>query len=219
MTLEDPRGPSVIAEAGEEKGQRQSPVTWERTPRPGDGGFRDGGRGRELRGAGGLRKPEKYLCLFNRKVFEVNTTGRRAAFILRLAAPLAPGGWGSPPRRLARLLRVPLKCHFCVKTTGARSEHVPDSPSRLLNSRAGLARTPVCRAAWGHGQQVSRLRVLLSFVPPPLTRGDVCLHPPRAQAGDRAPGWPPVPCLDNHTSPFPTLGLGPRPPCLTSWCD
>lgn len=121
MTLEDPRGPSVIAEAGEEKGQRQSRVTWERTPWPGDGGFRDGGRGRELRGAGGLGKPEKYWCLFYRKVFEVNTTGRRAAFILRLAAPLAPGGWGSPPRRLARLLCVPLKCHFCVKTTGARS--------------------------------------------------------------------------------------------------
>lgn len=33
MTLEDPRGPSVIAEAGEEKGQRQSRVTWERPGR------------------------------------------------------------------------------------------------------------------------------------------------------------------------------------------
>lgn len=119
MTLEDPRGPSVIAEAGEEKGQRQSRVTGNAPA--GRRWLPRGGRGRELRGAGGLGKPEKYWCLFNRKVFEVNTTGRRAAFILRLAAPLAPGGWGSPPRRLARLLRVPLKCHFCVKTTGARS--------------------------------------------------------------------------------------------------
>lgn len=144
-------------------------------------------------------------------MFEVNTTGRRAAFILRLAAPLAPGGWGSPPRRLARLLRVPLKCHFCVKTTGARSEHVPDSPSRLLNSRAGLARTPVCRAAWGHGQQVSRLRVLLSFVPPPLTRGDVCLHPPRAQRATEPRAGPRFPAWTITRLPFLPLGSVPDP--------